>query len=104
VSYSADQRRNEMGLRMALGADSRNVSKLIVKQGMVPVLVGMAVGLGATIVLARVLSNLLYGVSAIDPIALAATSLLLVGSALLACYLPARRVAKVDPMAALRHE
>ena len=93
-----------MGLRMALGADSRKVFKLIVKQGMTPVLVGMAAGLGAAIVLARLMSNLLYGVSAIDPIALAVTSLLLVISALLACYLPARRAAKVDPMIALRHE
>jgi putative ABC transport system permease protein len=104
VSYSVDQRRSEMGLRMALGADSRKVFKLIVKQGMTPVLVGMAAGLGAAIVLARLLSNLLYGVSPIDPIALAVTSLLMVISALLACYLPARRAAKVDPMIALRHE
>jgi putative ABC transport system permease protein len=104
VSYSVDQRRSEVGLRMALGANPRDVFKLIVKQGMTPVLIGIVTGLAAAVVLARLMSTLLYGVSAVDPAALVLTSLLLVISGLLACYLPARRAARVDPMVALRHE
>jgi putative ABC transport system permease protein len=104
MSYSVTQRVHEIGIRMALGAQTTDVIKLIVGHGMTAVLAGVAIGLGGSLALSRVMSSLLYGVSATDPMTFAFVSVLLVSFALLASYIPARRATKVDPMIALRHE
>ena len=103
ISYSVTQRTQEIGIRMALGAKTGDVIRLVVRQGMTLTLEGMAVGLAGAIASARAMSSLLYDVSATDTATFAAISALLVVVALMACYLPARRAAKVDPMTALRH-
>jgi putative ABC transport system permease protein len=104
ISYSVTQRTQEIGIRMAMGAQRGNVIRLIVKQGMTLALIGIAGGIAGAIAAARALSSLLYGVRATDPATFFTISLLLATVALLACYLPARRAARVDPMKALRHE
>jgi putative ABC transport system permease protein len=104
MSYSVAQRTNEIGIRMALGAQSRDVLLMIVKQGSVLILLGLAIGLLGAFALTRVISSLLFGVTAKDPFTFAAVSLLLAFVALLACYVPALRATKVDPMNALRCE
>ncbi|MFC1633704.1 ABC transporter permease [Planctomycetota bacterium] len=102
--YSVSRRTQEFGIRMALGADRNDVLKLVLRRALVPVLIGTCAGLVGTIAVARVLSSLLYQLSPWDPATYAAVSLLLVGVALLASYIPARRAAKIDPMVALRYE
>jgi len=104
MSYSVAQRTNEIGIRMALGAQSRDVLLMIVKQGSVLILLGLGIGLIGAYALTRVISSLLFGVTAKDPITFAAVSVLLAIVALLACYIPALRATKVDPMNALRCE
>ena len=104
ISYSVAQRTHEIGIRMTLGARTPDVVKLVLGQGLPPILVGTFIGLVTALAFSRVLESLLYGVSARDPATFAGVSLLLVWVALTACFLPARRAARVDPMIALRYE
>jgi putative ABC transport system permease protein len=104
LSQLIAQRTQEFGVRMALGAQKRDVLTMVLRQGMLLTAAGLAAGLAVAFCLAKFLSNLLYGVNAADPWTLAGVSTLLMLVAFLATYLPARRAARIDPMSALRHE
>jgi putative ABC transport system permease protein len=104
MAYAVTQRRHEIGLRFALGAQRRDVMRLVVGQGMRLTLIGIALGLAGSFALTRLMSSLLYGVTATDPITFIMVSAILSAAALAACYLPARRAATIDPMVALRSE
>src|SRR6058998_994735 len=104
VAYTVEQRTGEIGVRMALGAQTRDVLRLVVKQGMKPVFIGLAIGIASAFALGRLIASQLYEVSAHNPALLAGSTVLLAAIALIACLLPARRAAMVDPVQALRTE
>jgi predicted permease len=104
LSFSVTQQTQEIGVRVALGAQPRDVLRMVLSYGLKLFLLGAVVGLAAALVLSQSLSHLLYGVSATDPISFAGVTILLAAVTLLACYIPARRATRVDPMLALRHE
>jgi putative ABC transport system permease protein len=104
LSYAVTERTREMGVRLALGARPRDLLKLVVGQGLTLTLIGLVIGVGASFALTRLIAKLLFGVSPTDPLTFIVIPLLLAGVALLACWIPARRATRVDPLAALRYE
>jgi putative ABC transport system permease protein len=104
VAYTVAQRTTEIGIRMALGASTTNVLKMVMRHGMTVVAIGIALGLAGTLALARVIDSMLYQIAPHDPLTLCTITLLLTGVAALACWRPARRATKVDPIVALRAE
>ena len=104
LAFAVEERRHEVGVRMALGADARQVLRLVVGQGMRPVLVGLAVGIAAALLLGRLLASQLYAVTPTDPWTYAVVPAVLLAVALLACLLPGRSAMRTDPATALRSE
>jgi putative ABC transport system permease protein len=104
ISYAVSQRTHEIGIRMALGAQASDVRRMVIWRGMSLALIGVALGVAAALALTRVMKNLLFEVSATDPATFALIALLLVGVALIASYIPARRATKIDPLQSIRHE
>ena len=102
TAFSVSQRRTELGLRMALGADSSSIVRLVLRQGATPVATGLVAGLAGAAGLSHLMSTSFFGVAPIDPLTFAGVPVLLVIIAALACYVPARRAARLDPLAALR--
>jgi len=104
MAYSVSRRTREIGVRVALGAGSGDVLRMILSQGLRTIFIGVAIGIAGSLALTRTVESLLFGVTATDPLTFGGVTLLLVGAALLACFIPARRATKVDPMVALRYE
>jgi predicted permease len=104
ISYIVSERTHEIGIRLALGAQHRNILRMILRQGLGLAIAGAAVGLVCALIVSQLMAGLLYGVRPTDPLTFAGVALLLIGVALLACYIPARRAIRVDPLVALRYE
>jgi predicted permease len=104
ISYIVSERTHEIGIRLALGAQRRNILRMVLRQGLGLAIAGAAVGLACALIVSHLMAGLLYGVRPTDPLTFAGIALLLIGVALLACYIPARRAIRVDPLVALRHE
>jgi putative ABC transport system permease protein len=104
MAYSVSRRTREFGVRVALGAGSGDVLRMVLGQGLRTIVIGVVIGIAGSLALTRTVESLLFGVTATDPLTFGGVTLLLVGAALLACYIPARRATKVDPMIALRFE
>jgi putative ABC transport system permease protein len=104
LAYTVSQRTREIGVRMALGAQMRDVLMLILAKGMRLAVIGVVIGVASALVLGRLMATLLYGISATDPVTFVGIALLLLLVAFVACWIPARRATKVDPMIALRYE
>jgi predicted permease len=104
ISYLVSERMHEFGIRIALGAGSRNILRMVLRQGLGLAFIGAAVGLVVALLVSHLMAGLLYGVKPTDPLTFAGVAILLIGVALLACYIPARRAIRVDPLVALRHE
>jgi putative ABC transport system permease protein len=104
MAYSVSRRTREIGVRVALGAATGDVLRMILGQGLRTIFIGVAIGITGSLALTRTVESLLFGVTATDPLTFGGVTLLLVGAALLACYIPARRATKIDPMVALRYE
>ncbi|HEU0368205.1 MAG TPA: FtsX-like permease family protein, partial [Candidatus Acidoferrum sp.] len=104
VAYGVTQRTREIGMRIALGANSADVLRLILRQGLTTTLIGVAIGVAGSLATARTIQSLLFGVKPTDPLTFIAVAASLVAVAGLACYIPARRATKVDPMVALRYD
>jgi len=104
LSYWVNQRTREIGIRLALGADQKNIVSVVLREGIKLTVIGLAIGVPLAMGLTNLLPNVLYGVGRRDPATFIVIALILSAAAMLACYIPARRAAKVDPMIALRYE
>src|SRR5260370_13301869 len=104
ISYIVSERTHEIGIRIALGAERRSILRMVLRQGLGLALAGAAVGLVCALIVSHLMAGLLYGVKPTDPLTFGGVALLLIGVAVLACYIPARRSVRVDPLVALRHE
>jgi ABC-type antimicrobial peptide transport system permease subunit len=104
ISYSVEQRAHEFGIRMALGAARADIVRLVLREGLIVTLVGLVIGIGGAFALTRLIANQLYGVTPMDPLTIATMALLLTAVAMLACVIPSRQAAKVNPVRALRVE
>jgi putative ABC transport system permease protein len=104
ISYLVTERTREIGVRLALGAQKSNILRIILQQGLQLAVAGAVIGLVCALIVSHLMASFLYGVKPTDPLSFGGVAALFVGIALLACYLPARRAMKIDPMVALRHE
>ena len=104
ISYVVSERTHEIGIRLALGAQHRNILRMVLREGLSLAIAGAAVGLACALIISHLMAGLLYGIRPTDPLTFAGVALLLIGVAMLACYIPARRAIRVDPLIALRHE
>ena len=104
ISYLVSERTHEIGIRLALGAQRSDLLRMVVRQGLGLAIAGAAVGLVCALIVSHLMAGLLYGVRPTDPVTFVGVALLLIGVALLACYIPARRAIRVDPIVALRHD
>jgi len=103
ISYLVSERTHEIGIRIALGAEGRSILRMVLRQGLGLALAGTAVGLVGALIVSHLMAGLLYGVRPTDPLTFSGVAFLLVSVAVLACYIPARRAMRVDPLASLRH-
>ena len=104
IPYIVGERTHEIGIRLALGAEKRNILQMVLRQGLGLAIAGAAVGFVCALIVLHLMAGLLYGVRPTDPLTFASVALLLIGVALLACHIPARRALRADPLIALRHE